>query len=417
MTTIRSRYGVPMFILRMILLVFVIICWVIPAQADQSQSFAWVADTRGDANNDLISTNILTPIVDSILALKPAPKVVIFGGDAAYRGGYDTGATNLTKFQDVFTNRLTTNGIPSAFAIGNHELYTMNHAPDLWDQAQSRQEDFNKFVINKDSLLPKIQIQNVPGHAELNNLAFSFHLGNSLFIIPDSYLATANGTEPSYGINAAQQTWMKGLLENNKAAHTFVLTHIPAYTPNEPSAEANMANTWQTITTSGNATNTNASILFSGHQHLYYRTLHDGTYEVLAGSGGAPLGCEQGESCNNLGPVYPGDVFWLRYNYAVTSINGRNITINVFDQANSSLDIFSFFDNSGVNNTIINNAVAIAPDANLQQSTGILAASNNTITNSASISNVFTGIDAVSNNKITNSGSITPADGGNGIHV
>ena len=149
-----------------------------------------------------------------------------------------------------------------------------------------------------------------------------------------------------------------------------------------------------TITTSGNANNTNASILFSGHQHLYYRTQHNGTYEVLAGSGGAPIGCEEGESCNNLGPVYPGDVFALRYNYAVMSINGREITVSVFDQANSSIDIFSFFDNSGVNNTTINNAVAIEPDADLQQPTGILAASNNTINNSASISNVFTGIDA-----------------------
>ena len=417
MRSFRSRCAIHVFLFQLILLAFAISCGVIPAHADQSQSFAWVADTRGDANNDLISTNILTPIVDSILALNPAPKVVIFGGDAAYRGGYDTGATNLTQFQDVFTNRLAAKGIPSAFAIGNHELYTMNHAPNLWDQALSRQEDFNKFVINKDSLLPKIQIQNVPGHPELNNLAFSFYLGNSLFIIPDSYLATANGTEPSYGINAAQQTWMKSLLENNKAAHTFVLTHIPAYTPQDPSAENNMKDTWQTITTSGNATNTNASILFTGHQHLYYRTLHDGTYEVLAGSGGAPLGCEQGESCNNLGPVYPGDVFWLRYNYAVTSINGREVTVSVFDQANSSLDIFSFFDNSGVNNTVINNAIAIAPDANLQQPTGILAASGNTITNSASISNVFTGIDAVHNNTITNSGSITPLSGGNGILV
>ncbi|MEI7638196.1 MAG: hypothetical protein WCJ37_12890, partial [Syntrophus sp. (in: bacteria)] len=122
MTSIRSGYAIPMFLLRIISIIFAIVCWVIPAHADQSQSFVWVADTRGDANNDLISTNILTPIVDSILALNPAPKVVIFGGDAAYRGGYATGATNLTQFQDVFTNRLTAKGIPSAFAIGNHEL-------------------------------------------------------------------------------------------------------------------------------------------------------------------------------------------------------------------------------------------------------------------------------------------------------
>jgi hypothetical protein len=71
------------------------------------------------------------------------------------------------------------------------------------------------------------------------------------------------------------------------------LTHIPAFSPWVPSAENDMKDTWQTITTSGNATNTNASILFAGHEHLYYRTLRDstgnyplngiGTYQVLAG--------------------------------------------------------------------------------------------------------------------------------------
>gem|GEM_PF-2517770 len=413
MTTIRSRCAIPVFLLVIFSLVFAFTCRVIPVHADQSQSFVWVADTRGDANNDLISTNILTPIVDSILAMNPAPKVVIFGGDAAYRGGYDTGVTNLTQFKEVFTDRLAAKGIPSAFAIGNHELYTMYHSPNLADQALSRQIEFQKLFNDTDLLT----IQKQKGPDGLDNLAFSFHSGNSLFIIADSYLATANGTSPVYGINQAQQDWMKGLLANNTAAHTFVLTHIPAYSPKNPSAENNMQNTWQTITTSGNAKNTNASILFSGHQHLYYRTLHDGTYEVLAGTGGAPIGCEDGESCNNLGPVYPGDVFALRYNYAVTSINGRKITVSVFDQANSSIDNFYFFDNSGVSNTTITNAIAIAPDAALQQPTGILAGSNNTISNSASISNVVTGIDAVNNNTITNSGSITPLSGGNGIHV
>ena len=411
MTSFRSRCAIHVFLFHLILIAFAISYGVIPAHADQSQSFAWVADTRGDANNDLIDTTVLTPIVDSILALSPAPKVVIFGGDAAYRGGNKDNGTNLNKFREVFTDRFTAAGIPSAFAIGNHELYTEEGGGSL---PLTRQQSF-QGLFNTASDLKSIKTQNGPDG--FDKLAFSFHVGNSLFIIADSFYATTNATEPSYGINAAQQAWINGLLKDNKAAHTFFLSHIPAWSPKDPSAENNMKDTWQTITTSGNANNTNASILFAGHQHLYYRTQHDGTYEVLAGSGGAPIGCEQGESCNNLGPVYPGDVFALRYNYAVTSINGREVTVSVFDQANSSIDIFSFFDNSGVNNTIINNAVDIVPDADLQQPTGILAASGNTITNSASISNVFTGIDAVNNNTITNSGSITPLSGGNGILV
>ena len=100
MTSIRSGCAIPAFLLRTFSLVFAIICWVTPVHADQSLSFVWVADTRGDQNNDLIDTSVLTPIVNSILAMSPAPKVVIFGGDAAYRGGTD----NLTEFQTVFTD-------------------------------------------------------------------------------------------------------------------------------------------------------------------------------------------------------------------------------------------------------------------------------------------------------------------------
>ena len=390
-----SGCAIPAFLLRAFFFVFAIICWVTRVDAEQLQSFVWVADTRGNTDNDVINKSVLTPIVNSILALNSAPKVVIFGGDAAYRGG----TANLTDFQTVFTNRLTAAGIPSAYVIGNHELYTTNASPPEIN-ALARQKDF-QAVFNGG------WTQNGP--AGFTNLAFSFHLGNSLFIIADSYYAPANGSPPVYGINSAQQNWIKGLLQNNTASHTFVLTHIPAFSPWVPSAEADMADTWQTITTSGSATNTNASILFAGHEHLYYRTRHDGTYQVLAGSAGAPLECDN-PPC---GIVQPTDVYRFSYNYVVVSINGRYVTVNVFDQANGTLDAFQFFDNSGVQNSVINNVTPIVGP----QPSGILAGSGNIINNSASITNVATGIDAVSNNVITNSGSIAPSSGGNGIYV
>ena len=395
MTSIRSGCANATALLRAFSLVFALICWAAPGHAEQSESFVWLADVRGDSNSDVIDASVLTPIVNSILALNPAPNAVIFGGDAAYRGG----TTNLTEFQSLVTDRLNAAGIPWAFAIGNHELYTTG------DNAQylNRQQDFQALF---NSQWP----QNGP--SGYNNLAFSFHIGNSQFIIADSFYATSNATEPSYGISAAQQDWIKGLLQNDTSSHTFVFTHIPAFSPKVPSAEPDMADTWQTITTAGSATNTNASILFAGHEHVYYRTFHDGTYQVLAGTAGAPMGCDM-PPCPAYGPVYPGDVYAASYNYSVVSINGRNVTVNVYDQNNSALDSFQFSDNSGVANSVINNTAAVVGP----QSAGILASSGNTINNSAALSNVDTGIDVVSNNTITNSGSITPATGGNGVYA
>ena len=402
MTSKEFRQATRVCLLGKCGVVLVVACLSGPARADQSMTFAWVADTRGDANNNVIDTAVFTPIVNNILALSPAPSVVIFGGDAGYRGG----TTILTQFQQVFTNRLTDAGIPTAYAIGNHEIYTTDANP-LTQYALQRQQDFQ-------SMFNLTWPQNGP--AGYNNLAFSFQIGNSLFIVADSYYAPANGSTPVYGVDKAQRDWIAGLLQNDTASHIFVLTHVPAFSPWNPSPNPDMANFWTTITTAGSATNTNASILFAGHEHLYYRTLHDGTYQVLSGSGGAPLGCEAGDYCGGPagpGPVQPGDVYALSYNYTVVSINGRYVNVNVFDQFNNSLDSFQFFDNSGVNNAVINNTTPVVGP----QASGILASSGNTITNSAPLTGVNTGIDAVSQNSITNSAAITPAAGGNGIHV
>ena len=102
MTPLRSRYKFPTLLVRTFLLAVASLCWAAPVHADQSMSFVWVADTRGDANDDIIDKSVLTPIVDRILAMSTAPNVVIFGGDMAYRGG----TANLTEFQKVFTDRL-----------------------------------------------------------------------------------------------------------------------------------------------------------------------------------------------------------------------------------------------------------------------------------------------------------------------
>ena len=402
MTSPRSGYAIAAILLGTVLLVFAILCGVTPVHADQSQSFVWVGDAQGADNNDPINTAVLNPIVDSILALSTKPKVVIFGGDTAHRGG----TTNLEKFKTLFTDRLTAAGIPSASTAGNHDLYTQSPA-SLTGAALTRQQEY-QAIFNSS------WTQNGPS-AAYKNLAFSFHFGNSLFIMADSYYATENGPEPPYGINTTQQNWIQGLLKNNTASHSFFFTHIPAFNPWTPgSANDNMTDTWKTITTSGNANNTNASMMFSGHLHLYYRTFRDSTYQVTAGSAGAPLNCQEGETC---GPVEPGDVYALLYNYAIVSINGREVTVKVLDQNNAQIDMFQYFDSSGVSNSVIHSESAISPDAALKQPTGILAASGNTITNNASISNVLTGIDAVSNNTITNSSSINPLSGGNGIHV
>jgi hypothetical protein len=62
--------------------------------------FVFLADSRGDAPNDLINTPVLNAINTQILALSPRPSLVIFNGDMASRGCID-GAFNFQAWKDV----------------------------------------------------------------------------------------------------------------------------------------------------------------------------------------------------------------------------------------------------------------------------------------------------------------------------
>ncbi len=191
MAPLRSGSAFPASLVRTFLLVVAIICWAAPAHADQSQSFVWLADTRGDANDDIIDKSVLTPIVDRILAMSPAPKVVIFGGDAAYRGGTD----NLTEFQKVFTDRLDAAGIPSAYAIGNHELYTtgsQSHGRSTGET--SRNSRLSLTAAGRRTALPVLTIW--PSHS-----ISAIHSSS----LPIVFTHTQMAVMPAYGINQAQQ--------------------------------------------------------------------------------------------------------------------------------------------------------------------------------------------------------------------
>ena len=380
----KNKYGFYAFSMSIIYVLISTSLCLKKAEAEQSSNFVFLADSSLNSFTDPVNASILSPIVSSILAINPTPSVVIFGGDAAFFG--NTAYFNI--FKSYFTNPIEGAGIPTASLVGNHDISSL--------QPLQAQQEFQGLFNSR---------WNQNGPSGYNNLAFSFEIGNSLFVITDDYYITsANSAIPDGYVSSSQLSWINSTLLASTAAHKFVIGHTNAYNPFQPTLNPAFAALWSTITG-------NAAVYFCGHQHLYYRTNHDGTYEVISGGAGSERGSS--DPSGTPGPIFPTDVFSWDYGYTTVNIDGRYINITVLNQYNQTVDAFQFFDNSGTSNSTFTNNT----DITTQGSTGILASSGNTIVNNASISNVYTGIDATFNNNITNNGSISFTSGGNGIHV
>jgi len=82
----------------------------------------------------------------------------------------------------------------------------------------------------------------------------------------------------------AQMLWLQKTIRDRGDKHLFIVTHIPFYTVGEKSAEE-IPNS--PTKTTAMFTSFGAEIVFSGHEHMYYRTERAGTTYVISGAAGA----------------------------------------------------------------------------------------------------------------------------------
>jgi Icc protein len=120
-----------------------------------------------------------------------------------------------------------------------------------------------------------------------NELYYSFHAGNSLFIILDSSI---EGQEKK--ITGEQYTWLEKVLANSDKKHKFVFLHHPLYA--EPGTGRHAGNSLDKYPVLRNALEAlfvkyHVDAVFAGHEHLYQRRIVNGIAHVITGGGGAPL--------------------------------------------------------------------------------------------------------------------------------
>lgn len=176
------------------------------------------------------------------------PALCLWTGDCIF-GSDDTVGEAAAEY-DVFLACALSAATPVYNSPGNHEIFDRKEMETLYTSKMGR-------------------------------LYGSFDYGNSHFIALDTEEIGHEG-----GIGKAQRDWLQhDLAANQKAAHIFVFMHHPLFPKvakeGFPDA-ANRDDIHKLFVQYG------VKHVFSGHEHLYYQSVHDGVTYTVSGGGGAP---------------------------------------------------------------------------------------------------------------------------------
>jgi acid phosphatase type 7 len=137
------------------------------------------------------------------------------------------------------------------------------------------------------------------------------------WIILDSGISLKKGTE--------QLKWLNQELKHNRDKFCIILLHYPIYSSGPHAHEFNSQTLRDLIE------KFKVKLVFSGHDHLYERSFHEGTYYIVSGGAGAPL--KKKVFDNPYSQFYSST-----YHYCVLDNHPNDIHIDVFDLNDKKID-------------------------------------------------------------------------------
>jgi 3',5'-cyclic AMP phosphodiesterase CpdA len=157
-----------------------------------------------------------------------------------------------------------------------------------------------------------------------NELFYSFPVGNSLFVVLDSYM---EGQEKK--ITGNQQKWLEGVLAKPDKKHLFVFLHHPLYTDYRKGRHwgdcldkyPDDRDRLQAI-----FVKSQVDVVFSGHEHFYQRKTVNGIEHVITGGAGAPLYVKDEEGGFN--------------HFLYVTVDGSQVSAEVIDRDGKVRDRF-----------------------------------------------------------------------------
>ncbi|MHA2371105.1 MAG: metallophosphoesterase family protein, partial [Candidatus Hodarchaeales archaeon] len=134
-----------------------------------------------------------------------------------------------------------------------------------------------------------------------------------------------------------QLNWLLADLTASKADFTVVTFHRPAY-----SVRAGASYRWAQAAAIRGVLHDyfvqyGVDLVFTGHDHMYYRTLRDGIYYVTTAGGGAP----QYEYDTAAPDWQNSDVAYREHHYCNIEVNSSSVSVTGTSLNGTSLDSFS----------------------------------------------------------------------------
>lgn len=252
------------------------------AQFKNPYTFAVLGDNRfGDG--------VYKKIVKTVAELKP--DLVVNTGDMITIPGDRSQWENFIRLSQELK-------MPYLLTVGNHDVYR--------EDSQKIYQEYFKL----------------PG----NGLYYSFAVSDSLFIVLDSELPEQHGK-----IKAEQLKWLRGVLENQKAAHIFVFVHRPLYP--DPKIGRHYGNSLDMQPVWRDELQRlfvqyKVEAVFVGHEHLYMKKQKDGIWHFITGGAGAPL--------------YAGEKDGGFFHFLLVKVDGPKVTVKVYKPDMSLMDEISW---------------------------------------------------------------------------
>ncbi len=288
----------------------------------QETNFVFIAygDTRAVNAEDAVSS-----VHDDVVAayLQQNPDFIIHTGDMVSQGGewYQWLLFNAS------ISAIWDAAVPLYGVVGNHEKYTDDWG--VYDETFSNYTTFFDFTAVVDE----------PGETELY-YSFTFEDVHFIILNTEDYF---NETSGAYTCSTAQLEWLQADLEATDTTDTIIVSfHRPAW-----SVRQDRPDRWEEAETVRDDFHDlfiqyDVDLVFSGHDHYYYRVLRDDIYYVTTGGGGAPLyGVD-----TNAPQWQTGDIGFSEYHYCKIEVTPTLVNVSAIQLDNTVHDNFIISDST-----------------------------------------------------------------------
>lgn len=282
----------------------------------------WYFIALGDSRNwyENESNPFREAIIDDVVENNPNMEFILHSGDMVQSGGEQLDWDRYYEDIDLAVQ----NDVKFYYAVGNHEIYTYRLEDGSYGPSQT---NFSTYMANVE----------MPG----NERYYSFDFNQIHFIVINTE-EFWDDDDYFFDITTEQKNWIIDDLSNDNSNFTIALFHRPMYSIRSTYRVENAQEISKVLEPI--FIEYGVDLVFSGHDHYYYRTTRDDITHVVTGGSGAPL-----YDPEKTGLAIEGDVYFDKYHYVNVSVKDDVIKLETLTYTGDNIESPSIQDSFEIN--------------------------------------------------------------------